>query len=409
MRFLQESKVTKRQATINVANNVLANLEGKALISGSRQMPFFISDDSRDAGRLIPLANGIFDWRLARIGHENYFLHHTTDFFSTNCLPFAYEPTAKCPTWLNFLSQMLPDEDVQAFLQEWFGYNLVPDTTQQTFVLCVGDGANGKTVVCCVLRALLGRGNVSAVGLEQFNPVRTFALASMIGKLANVVEEISETDRVAEGVLKDYVSGGLMTLEHKFGRSFEANAKARLTFATNVLPRFKDRSGGLWRRMMPIPFDVQIGDPARQDKRLADQTWWEGSGELPGILNWALVGLNRLTEQGSFTQPDACLSLRKDYRHESNPAESFLHDHCVARNLGSISSMELYTKYSNWMKQQNANPLGNAQFTREIKKTFKSARLSENAKSQSDGRRSRVWEGIELKDNFHQGEEDDFF
>lgn len=394
MAFLQSHTSSGMVATLGFANNVVGNLEGKTLVPETIPLSSFLSDIIRSETRLVPMENGILDVDQYMAANGSPLLPHTPDFFSTCCLPYAYDPKARCPTWQKFLNEALPDLEIQTFLQEWFGYNLVFDTSHHLFVMLIGQGANGKTVVCGVLRSLLGKENVSSVGLEQFDPKRTFPLAAMSGKLANIVEEIGETEKTAEGVLKDFVSGGTMTIEKKHKDPFETSATARLTFATNVMPRFTDRSSGLWRRIMPVPFLNQVLDPAKQDKRLVQSKFWEESGELPGVLNWALQGLARLYKVGSFTAPKACLELRNEYRKEANLAATFLELNCVATTGGRLAVNRLYDCYVNWMTNQRATPLGGPQFTREVKKLFPKARQSENAKRQSDGSRSREWEGL---------------
>ena len=71
-----------------------------------------------------------------------------------------------------------------------------------------GEGANGKSVTLAVLRGMLGPGNVSHVPLELFGD--KYRLISTLGKLANVVPEIGELDKVCEGFLKAFTSGDAM-------------------------------------------------------------------------------------------------------------------------------------------------------------------------------------------------------
>ncbi|MDR3605811.1 MAG: phage/plasmid primase, P4 family [Oligoflexia bacterium] len=397
--FLRNSASTRKYAILSFANNVVANLEGKTLVPESVSIPSFLSQPDKQSARLISMRNGILDLEKAVSDNTDFLVPHTPDFFSTSCLPFDFDPEATCPTWIKVLKRVLPDRDLRRLLQEWFGYNLTFDTQHHKFVLFVGEGANGKSVVCTVLRSLLGRENFSAVGLEQFDPTRTFSLTAMVGRLANIVEEIGETDKVAEGVLKDLSAGGVMTVERKHKDAFEMKATARLTFATNVLPRFRDRTGALWRRMMPIPFKVQILNPAEQDKRLTDSSWWESSGELPGVLNWAIRGLVRLNENERFTAPKSSVELCKEYQAEANPAATFLDENCSLRSGKSISATHLYRRYSCWMESQNSKPLGQPQFSREVRKRFPDVLLSPNAKRQPDGMRAREWSGICLIDD----------
>src|SRR5205814_4102 len=147
-----------------------------------------------------------------------------------------------------------------------------------------GEGANGKSVVCGVLTALLGGGNVAHVPLESFG--ERFALNQTLGKLANIASEVGELDKVAEGKLKGFTSGERMMFDRKGRDPVEAMPTARLVLATNNRPRFSDKSDGVWRRMLLIPFQVQITAEERvygMDK----PDWWIEKGELPGIFNWA--------------------------------------------------------------------------------------------------------------------------
>lgn len=103
-----------------------------------------------------------------------------------------------------------------------------------------------KSVMCSVLTAVLGEGNVSHTPLEAFG--LRFSLMPTLGKLANIASEVGELDRVAEGFLKSFTSGDRMQFERKFKEPIEAIPTAKLVLATNNRPRFSDRSGGLWIR-----------------------------------------------------------------------------------------------------------------------------------------------------------------
>jgi P4 family phage/plasmid primase-like protien len=260
-------------------------------------------------------------------------------------------------------------------------------------MILVGEGANGKTVVVTVLREMLGTGNHSGVGLEAFNPVRTFPLAATIGKLANIVGEISEMDRAAEGTIKMFVSGERMTIERKHKDAFEVTPTARLTFATNILPRFTDRSDGIWRRLLLIPFNGQILDPGRQDRRLISPEFWRTSGELAGVFNWAVTGLRRLQQRGHFIEPVVCSVAKGAYKLDSNPAGQFLVETCAARTGFSVATNLLHADYKKWVEERGCKPLSAGQFAKEVKRAFPNVSLS-NPLAQPSGARSRAWIGI---------------
>jgi hypothetical protein len=71
------------------------------------------------------------------------------------CAPYDFQPEADFPQFLAFLQEILEhDQERVALLQQWFGYLLVGDTSLQKFLILVGEGANGKTVIDALARTL---------------------------------------------------------------------------------------------------------------------------------------------------------------------------------------------------------------------------------------------------------------
>ena len=63
--------------------------------------------------------------------------------------PFAYDPSAPMPEgWLKFLKEIFPDDPQSIMaLQEWFGYLLSGDTTQEKILLIIGPKRSGKGTI----------------------------------------------------------------------------------------------------------------------------------------------------------------------------------------------------------------------------------------------------------------------
>ncbi len=263
--FLQEHESMGAKTTAYHSKNILLNIAALVKVPEGAEIPCFLKDSKKGGRRLISFKNGIFDLERYMKG-KSPLLPHTSDFFVFNSLPYDYNSKAKCPIWREFVNDVLPDQSVADLLQEWVGFGMIPETSLHKFLLMVGAGANGKSVVCTVMKELYGRENISAVALEQFSPTRTFPLYAMVNKIANIVEEIGDVDKVAEDILKNIVAGGEMTIEQKGRDAILAKFRTKLTFATNVVPRFRDRSDGTWRRVIFIPFTVQTIDPKKQNK-----------------------------------------------------------------------------------------------------------------------------------------------
>lgn len=259
LRYFQNSPELRSRSVSRSANEVLKNLEAIVHVDSSLVLPAWLDGRGAKAGAFISLENGLLNIGELALDSAADLIPHSPEFFTLSSLPYAYQAGADCPTWLDFLEEVIPDSETRAVLQEWFGLCLVHDVTFQKFLMLYGDGANGKSVVCCVLRVLLGDANVTSVPLEAFDPGRTFPLSSMHGKLANIVEEVGSFQRTQEGILKQIVSGGSLEVEKKNRDGFAMVPTVRLTYASNLRPTFQDKSNGVWRRLLGIPMKNRIG------------------------------------------------------------------------------------------------------------------------------------------------------
>jgi len=394
IRFLQNTS-NRKSAGTRVAGEILANVKAITFIPSNVEPPVLVLPDGTTPAprNLIPMASGNFDVEKYLAGEDDVLSPPTPSLFGLHSLPYSYIPGAKCPVFDAVMAQNLPDPEYRAFLQEWIGLNLISDSTFEAFMIYTGEAGTGKTVTCTVQSTMPGPASVSAVPLGAFNPARTFPLAALVGKLANVAEEIGECDKAAEGLLKQLVTGSPVTIERKYGDPFQLRNRARLTFATNVLPRFADRSNGIWRRMLILPFS-QIVPEDKRERRYLDSEWWIGSGELPGVFLWALEGLRRLRARGRFNEPVECRVIREEYKRDSNPAATFLRDNCMEEITSTTPSSALYKVYSAHVKEQGHHPLSEPMFAREVRRLFPLAEKQPNPTWQPNGAKTRLWLGL---------------
>jgi P4 family phage/plasmid primase-like protien len=260
-------------------------------------------------------------------------------------------------------------------LQQWTGYCLIHDTSEQRALMMFGEGNNGKSVVCAVFDALLGADNISTVPLEHFG--ERFRLAGTLGKLVNLMAEVGEIDRIAEGQLKAFVVGDPMEFELKHKQPFRARPTARIMIATNNVPNFSDKSDGVWRRFLMLPFTIQIPEGERI-RGMDKPEWWQASGELPGILNWALEGLHSLRASGAFTIPESSRKALEQHRLDCNPTRRFLLENYrqaeeVIAHEGA-SKRQVYERYTHWAKENNHRVLSSNTFGKEVRRAFPGVR-----------------------------------
>jgi len=300
-----------------------------------------------DSHNWVTLTNGVLDIDAVAAGRPagECLRPHDPDWFSTTALPFPFPTTteqAECPTWTDFLDQIFQsDAERGALLQEAFGYCFSPAADLEAFFVLHGSGRNGKSTCLDVLVALLGEANVLSLSPEQI--ANRYMVGALYGRLANVCADLSELDRIEEGLIKAIVSGDLITADRKYRSSFQFRARAKLFFATNVLPRFADTSIGVWRRMRLIPFDYIV--PADcVDVHLFNKL----ESELPGILLWALEGLARLSERRGFTRSERCERATREYKAQCFPVLMFLEECCLLEPTGRVIAGDLWRAYRGW-------------------------------------------------------------
>jgi P4 family phage/plasmid primase-like protien len=370
------------KVTGGIVSNVLNAMEAMLILEEGKDQPFMI--ESEQQTEFIALKNGLLS--VDQLGSDRTYLQpHTPNWFSPVALPYEFDKNAQAPLWLQFLNEVLEgDAERIALLQEWFGLCLVPDTTFHTFLVLEGQGANGKSVVLDLLGALLGNENVSHVPLSAFG--ERFQLTPTLGKLANIAPDMDERERPNIGVLKQFVGGDRMYFDRKNIPGLQAKPTARLVMATNHRPTLTDTSEGLWRRMLLLPFRVTIL-PDQRDRELSQKL----RGELPGIFNWALEGLERLRRQGRFTKSSITAQAVEEYRHESNPVGMFLKEYCELSPTVAFPADELFGAYQQFCQLNGYPSVDASAFGKELKKAFPSVR---RRKRTVNRRRAYVYEGL---------------
>ena len=165
-------------------------------------------------------------------------LPHTPSFFTFSALPYSYEENAGCPKWERFLSELWGDdpESIRT-LQEWFGYLLLPDTSQQKFLMMVGPTRSGKGTIARVVRMLLGEANVASPTIRSLSG--SFGLWGLVGKLLAIVPDASlKASASLVELIKSLTGEDALDIERKnLAPLSSVNLTARLMIIANDLPK----------------------------------------------------------------------------------------------------------------------------------------------------------------------------
>lgn len=378
-----------RKVTRALISNVIGAMESICAIPSSIAMPSWLPD--RSEPNYVALQNGLLDMDRLFRGADDCLQPLSDNWFCAFRLDYAFDIEADCPIWCQFIrSAMENDPERIAILQEWAGYLLTGRNELQRFLAMEGEGGNGKTVYTAGITAMLGDENISRVALEKFGG--QFDLSTTIGKAVNICGDVSEIDKAAEGELKQFTGGDVMQFDRKNKTPLTARPTAKLMVSWNLRPRFTDRSDGLWRRMVLVPFNYK--PPASQIVRGMDEAkWWIENGQAPGILLWAIEGLRRLREQGDFTRSTMVELAIEDYRISANPAREFLTEFIQPQEGSKISKIRLYELYQHFCSKTGCkHPLAQRAFGREVKKIFPA--VNPDSKLTFGSTRENAYEGI---------------
>jgi P4 family phage/plasmid primase-like protien len=261
---------------------------------------------------------------------------HSPEDYITAALDYDYDPQAKATTFERVLAQTVPE--AASLLQEFAGYSLTTDTRHEIALWLYGPPGSGKSTVIEGFCAMLGT-RAKTLGLAQVGRSQ-FALGGLQGKTLIFATEQPSQFVQATHVLNAIVSGEAITVERKYRDPVDFCPYAKVLWSMNELPRVGDSSDGLFRRVKVIPFPPLA---VAKDTTVKDAIRREG----PGILNWALAGLQRLHQRGRFDIPECVRDATAQYQHTNDVPALFVAECCITGDCRTQSS-DLYKAYKDW-------------------------------------------------------------
>lgn len=317
---------------------------------------------------LLNVANGYID-----LTSRELYKHDINRMFS-QIANTDYSEKMQPAVWLDFLNDIFAgDKAVIRYIQKALGYSLTGSTREQVMFILFGKGRNGKSIFVETIAEILGdySNNMQAKSLMVKKNDNVNTDIARLSKARFVTSsEPNEGFRFDEGLIKQITGGDKVTARFLYAEEFEYTPKFKIWVSTNHKPIIRGTDDGIWRRLVLIPFDVQIPEE-KVDKDLK----YKLLREAPAILNWMAEGAYMWMREG-LELPEKLKASSKAYRTEMDVIEQFIEDECKRVDDGRVKANELYSVYKNWANENNAYKMSNKDFGQKMKEKFKSKRMN---------------------------------
>jgi len=311
--------------------------------------------------RYIAFTNGVLDIVTMEL------LPFSSEMVITNKIPWNYDPAAYnelADKTLNKLS--CGDDVIRALLEECIGYCFYRRNELGKAFILTGDKSNGKSTFLDCIKAILGEQNISALDLKELGD--RFTTSMMFGKLANIGDDIG--DDFLQGsqvsIFKKVVTGNRIKAERKGQDPFEFNPSIKLLFSANDIPRMKDKTGAVLRRLVIIPFNATFtkDDPEYNPYIKYDLIQQES---IEYLIQLGVQGLKRVLENQGFTKSEQVQQQLDDYETENNPIVAFIAE-VGADGIENQLTSDVFKRYQIFCNDNNMNPMSNIVFSKQINK-----------------------------------------
>lgn len=331
-------------------------------------MELIVEEKEQSDANLIAFNNGIYDLVTGELKP------FSTDIVITNKIPWDYNPDTYFELADKTLNKLACDDAaIRALLEECIGYCFYRRNELGKAFILTGDKNNGKSTFLDIVKTILGDKNISALDLKELGD--RFNTSMMFGKMANIGDDIG--DDFLQGsqvsIFKKIVTGNRIKAERKGQDPFEFNPFIKLLFSANDIPRMKDKTGAVLRRLVIIPFNARFSkylpdgvtidpdfDPFIKYKLIQKES-------IEYLIKLGVEGLKRVITNNEFTKSEKVQGQLDEYEEENNPIIAFIAD-CGVDMIENEPTADVYKRYQVFCAENSMQPMSNIVFSKQINK-----------------------------------------
>ena len=309
----------------------------------------------------IAFKNGVYDIVKDKL------LPFSEKFIITNKINYNYNPAANSDLVESTLNKLAcDDQTIRNLLEEAIGYCFYRRNELGKSFMLTGNKSNGKSTFLDMVKTVLGDENITSLDLSELN--EKFQNAELFGKLANIGDDIGDEFIGNSAVFKKLVTGDRIQVQRKGERPFDFNNYAKLLFSANDIPRIKDKTGAVQRRLVIIPFNATFSkdDP---DYRPYIKYELREAENIEYLILLGIKGLKRILENQEFSESAIVQKELEEYEEENNPLIGFFKENpkIILENQTTTS---IYMKYTEFCLTNNCQPMSKIQFSKQVNRRF---------------------------------------
>jgi putative DNA primase/helicase len=258
------------------------------------------------------------------------------------------------PIWTAFLERFAPDPELRAFLKRFCGYCLTGVTSEHKFVFVYGTGANGKSTFMNTVAGIFGEyATIADVGtfMAAAHERHPTDIAKLHGYRLVIAQETEKGRRWDETKIKSMTGGDKMTARFMRQDFFDFTPKFKLWVIGNHKPRLDNVDEAMRRRLLLVPFLVQI-PPEERDPELAQKL----KAEWPAILRWMLEGCVEWQAVG-LAPPKIVTEATDQYFDDQDTIQQWLEDCTEDGGPHAFTPHnQLFASWKSWCEEKNLRP-----------------------------------------------------
>lgn len=314
---------------------------------------------------LVPVNNGVFDYRtkeLLPFSPDMVFLaksHVDYDPAAAN-VPITNPDDGTVWDVESWLADIAMDDEIADLMWELISATLRPNVSWgKAAWLYSTKGANGKGTFCDLVRNVCGQGTYCSIPVADFS--KQFAMEELLTASSIIVDENDNGSYLeTAGNLKAVITNDVIRVDRKHKKAIKHRFRGFMIQCFNEYPKFRDRSGSLYRRQLIVPFEKTF---VGCERKYIKYDYINRKGVLEYVLKRALE-----SDFYELSTPELCKQALDGFMLQNDPILEFFTDVFPRLTWDMIPFKIAFDMYKNWLADNTpgGKPIGFQRFRTEL-------------------------------------------